>query len=83
MFLLPDGNAISPEVVRSVTHYEGKGVMCRDAQARPVCFIKETDADAGRSIRDISVSYTHLDVYKRQCVHSAIIQTSPFQGFTD
>ena len=55
MFLLPDGNAISPEVVRSVTHYEGKGVMCRDAQARPVCFIKEIDADAGRSIRDILI----------------------------
>ncbi|HEY9276746.1 MAG TPA: hypothetical protein VIO87_00895 [Methylotenera sp.] len=55
MILLPDGNAVSNEVVRSVTYYEGKGVMCRDAQARTVCYIKEADVETGRRIRNLLI----------------------------
>jgi len=55
MILLPDGDAISNEVVRAVSYHEGKGVLCRDAQARPVCYIKVADVTTGKRIRDLLI----------------------------
>ena len=55
LILLPDGNAISPEIVRAVSYHEGKGVLCRDAQSRAVCYIKEEDAETGKHIRDLLI----------------------------
>ncbi len=52
MILLPDGNAISSEIVRTVSYVPGKGVICLSAEAKPVCYIKETDSEIGIRIRD-------------------------------
>lgn len=53
--LLPDGNAVSHAVIKTVFHYEGKGVMCRDAQNRPVTYIKISSDDHGRRVRDLII----------------------------
>jgi hypothetical protein len=52
MILLPDGNAISLEIVRTVSYVPGKGVICLSAEAKPVCYIKETNIEIGKRIRD-------------------------------
>ena len=61
--LLPDGNAISTAVVKSVFHFSGKGVMCRDAQQRVVAYIKLADDDKGQSVRDLLIKAVN-DGYK-------------------
>lgn len=53
--LLPDGNAISPAVIKSVTHYEGKGVILRDAQNRHISYLKIDDDNQGRLARDLII----------------------------
>lgn len=52
MILLPDGNYISPEMIRSVSYVPSKGVICLSAEAKPVCYIKETNPEIGKLIRD-------------------------------
>jgi hypothetical protein len=52
---LPDGNAISPAVIKSVFYFQGKGVMCRDAQQRPLSYIKVADDDLGHRVRDLLI----------------------------
>lgn len=52
LIVLPDGNAISLEIVRSVSYVPGKGVICLSAEAKPVCYIRETDPEIGKRIRD-------------------------------
>lgn len=49
---LPDENAISPEMIRTVTYIPGKGVMCLSADSKPLCYIKTTDPVKGKHIRD-------------------------------
>ena len=55
LLLLPDGNAVANYVVRSVTYYDGKSVVCKDAQQRIVAHIKETKPERGRKIRDLLI----------------------------
>lgn len=55
LILLPDGNAVSPAVIRSVFHFAGKGVMCRDAQNRLITYIKVANDDHGRRVRDLLI----------------------------
>lgn len=52
---MPDGNAIANFVIRSVTYYDGKSVICRDAQQRIVAYIKEPNLDHGKKIRDLLI----------------------------
>ena len=53
--LLPDGNAVSPAVIKSVTHYEGKGVILRDAQNRHVSYLQIENDIHGRLARDLII----------------------------
>jgi hypothetical protein len=55
LILLPDGNAISTAVIKSVFYYVGKGVMCRDAQQRTVSYIKISVDEHGHRIRDLLI----------------------------
>lgn len=55
LILLPDGNAISNAVIKSVIYYEGKGVMCRDAQQRVVSYTKTPIDEHGRRVRDLLI----------------------------
>lgn len=55
LFLLPDGNAISLVTIRGVHLYEGKGVLCRDAQQRVVAWIPVSDSKKGSRVRDIMI----------------------------
>ena len=53
--LLPDGNAVSPAVIKSVTYYEGKGVILRDAQNRHVSYLQIENDAHGRLARDLII----------------------------
>lgn len=55
LFLLPDGNASSLVLIRSVQLYQGKGVMCRDAQQRVVTWIPVSGHENGCRVRDIMI----------------------------
>ena len=59
LLLLPDGNAIANYVIKSVTYYDGKSVVCKDAQQRIVAHIKEADSERGRQIRDLLIKVVH------------------------
>lgn len=52
MILLPDGNFISAEIIRSVSYVPSKGVICLSAEAKPVCYIREANPEIGKRIRD-------------------------------
>ncbi len=50
---LPDGNAISPALIRSVQLRKGKGVFLFDAQQRVAAWIPVTDEVKGERVRDL------------------------------
>jgi hypothetical protein len=50
---LPDGNAISPSLIKSVQLRKGKGVFLLDAQQRPVAWIPVVDEEKGVRVRDL------------------------------
>lgn len=52
---LPNGDAIANYVLRSVQYYEGKSVVCKDAQQRIVAYIKEPNTQRGMRIRDLLI----------------------------
>ncbi len=58
LITLPDGNAVSPAVINSVFYYQGKGVMCRDAQQRVVSYIPISDEELGMRVRDLLILAT-------------------------
>lgn len=53
MIVLPDENALCPDLIRSVLLCSGKGVLCRDAQQRVVAWIAVTDEAKGKKVREI------------------------------
>lgn len=55
--ILPCGNAVSNSVFRSVLLFEGKCVICRDAQNRSIVFVKVVDVVKGRRVRDILIKF--------------------------
>ncbi len=57
LFLLPDGNALSVTLIRSVRVAQGKrkGVICCDAQNRPVAWIAVPDEKKCLQVRDIMI----------------------------
>lgn len=50
--VLPNGNAISMQVVASITLYPGKGVSCKDDQRRSVAWIEVEDPEKGARVRE-------------------------------
>lgn len=73
---LPDGNAISPAVIKSVVYYRGKGVMCRDAQTRYVCYIKTSTDEQGELARDLLIKIVNDGARASQPDWSFLIETN-------
>lgn len=55
LIVMPDGNALSPVLIRAVQLVKGKGVICRDAQQRTIAWIPITDEEKGKRVRDILI----------------------------
>lgn len=55
--LLPNGDAISNAVIKSVRYLNGRGVACSDAQQRLVVWIEIADVDKGHRVRDILIRF--------------------------
>lgn len=55
--LLPNGDAISNAVIKSVRYVKDRGVSCSDAQRRLVVWIEVTDAEKGHRVRDILIRF--------------------------
>lgn len=54
---LPNGDAISNAVIKSVRYVNERGVACSDAQRRIVVWIEEKDVEKGHRIRDILIDF--------------------------
>lgn len=55
LIVMPDGNALSPVLIKAVRFVKGKGVLCSDAQQRPITWIAVTDEEKGKRVRDILI----------------------------
>lgn len=55
LIVMPDGNALSPTLIKQVSLIKGKGVLCRDAQQRNIAWIPVTDEEKGERVRDILI----------------------------
>lgn len=53
--LMPDGNAISPAVIKGVIHIPGKGVVLRDAQNRLLSYLKTDNDEHGLLARNLII----------------------------
>lgn len=53
---MPNKNALSPDAIRGVQLYPGKGVLCRDAQQGIIDWIPIIDAEKGGRVRDLLIS---------------------------
>jgi hypothetical protein len=50
---LPNGDAVSNSIIKSVRYVKDRGVVCSDAQQRLVAWIEVTDVAKGEKVRDI------------------------------
>ena len=55
--LLPNGDAISNAVIKSVRYVKERGVFCGDAQRRLVVWIEVADVEKGHRVRDILIKF--------------------------
>ena len=55
LIVMPDGNAFSPVLIKSVHLFKGKGVLCRDAQQRNIAWIAVTDEEKGKRVRETMI----------------------------
>lgn len=55
--LLPNGDAISNAVIKSVRYVKNRGVSCIDAQQRLVVWIEVTDEIKGHLVRDTMIRF--------------------------
>jgi hypothetical protein len=55
LVVMPDGNAISHAVIKSVQLINGKGVLCKDAQQRVAAWVPISDDTKGKRVRDIMI----------------------------
>ena len=58
LILMPDGNAMSPSLIRSVNLFQSKKglrVVCNDAQQRIIVSIAVADEVKGKRVRDILI----------------------------
>jgi hypothetical protein len=54
---LPNGDAVSNAVIKSVRYVKDRGVVCSDAQLRMVVWIEEKDVEKGHRIRDFLIKF--------------------------
>ncbi|MDD2933763.1 MAG: hypothetical protein PHO76_07750 [Methylotenera sp.] len=54
---LPNGDAVSNAIIKSVHLFNGKGVACRDAQTRMVVWVKVDDVEKAERVRDILIRF--------------------------
>lgn len=54
---LPNGDAVSNAVIKSVRCSDGRGVACSDAQQRLVVWIAVADVEKGHRVRDILIKF--------------------------
>lgn len=57
LIVMPDGNALSPELIRQVSLHKNR-VICRDAQQRIIAWITVADEEKGKRVRDILIRLT-------------------------
>jgi hypothetical protein len=55
LIVMPDGNAVSPMLIKQVTLSKGRGILCRDAQQRNIAWIPVADEEKGERVRDILI----------------------------
>jgi len=55
LIVMPDGNALSPVLIKQVSLFRGKGVLCRDAQQRNIAWIAVKDVEKGERVREILI----------------------------
>lgn len=55
LIVMPDGNAVSPDVIKSVQLIKNR-VVCFDAQKRLVVWIEVPDDERGKRVRHILTS---------------------------
>jgi hypothetical protein len=55
--LLPNGDAVSNAVIKSVRYVNGRGVVCCDAQQRLVSWIEVVDVAKAHRVRDIMIKF--------------------------
>lgn len=58
LIVMPDGNALSPALIKSVLLVKGKGVLCRDAQQRNIAWLAVIDEEKGKRVREILIRLT-------------------------
>ena len=54
---LPNGDAVSNAVIKSVRYVNERGVSCSDAQRRIVVWVEVTDVEKGHRVRDILINF--------------------------
>jgi small-conductance mechanosensitive channel len=54
---LPNGDAVSNAVIKSVRYVKGRGVACSDAQQRLVAWVEVTDDAKAVRVRDIMIKF--------------------------
>ncbi len=54
---LPNGDAVSNAIIKSVHLSNGKGVACRDAQRRVVVWVEVVDVGKAERVREILIRF--------------------------
>ncbi|WP_265949788.1 hypothetical protein [Dechloromonas sp. A34] len=60
--VLPNGNAISMQLVTSIMLHPGKGVSCRDDQQRMLAWIDVADIEKAKQVRQTLIRLTQPGV---------------------
>jgi hypothetical protein len=55
--VLPNGDAVSNAVIKSVQYKAGRGVACLDSQMRMVFWVPISDLEKGPRVRDILIKF--------------------------
>jgi hypothetical protein len=61
LIVMPDGNGLTPELIKSVSFFKGKKglcVVCQGAQQRIIACISVRDEATGKRVRDILIQLT-------------------------
>lgn len=55
LIVMPDGNALTPTLIKVVQFINGKGVICKDAQQRMLSWVPIKDEVKGQRVRDLMI----------------------------
>lgn len=61
LIVMPDGNALSPALIKAVSFFKGKKgfrVLCQDAQQRIIACISVRDEATGKRVRETLIQLT-------------------------